>query len=637
MKRQMSWLDLSVWVSENGGMLVGGVIDNIYGDSKNIVLRIRGSGEPILLVIRPGEAVYITARHVPRDRGEPPPIIMGFRKYLRDSRIESVEQKPCERILIMRISRGGEEYSLIAELIPRGIVSVADGKGIVKMLTGVMRGRDRLVRIGSKYQYPPPQPGICGEPEAPGYLDRIMKGYDIVRGLVIGLNMPPDAAEEILYRVGIDKGRKPSELGREAIERIIEAARIFIKETVENPDPGVIMGPQGHPEGYYPYEPRGLIASGYLFKRTESFNEAIDLYYASHPQEIPGEKAKEVARIEKSIEKLRKQVEEASKDLEGLRSILDYINNNYQAIEEILECVRRTPKSCGGDGVVSIRGDRVEVILGGARYALDPRLSMLDNYISLRKRISELERRIERGREEISRLEEEARRIYEELERRRAVEMIRSMRRMEWFERYHWLITSEGLLAIGGMDADQNDKIVRRYLKDNYIFLHADIHGGSAVILITDREYTHRSIEEAARLAACYSRAWTAGYGSIDVFYVKGSQVSKTPPPGQYLEKGSFMIYGEKSWIKNVPLELAIGIEVLENNTPRIVVGDQGLVSKRARIWSLIAPGETPRREVAEKIYRKWIDSNRIEREIVEAIEIEEIIRRIPGASRIIK
>jgi len=633
----MSWLDLSVWVSENRGLLVGGVIDNIYGDSTNLILRIRRSGEPLILVIRPGEAVYITARHVLRDRGEPPPIIMGFRKHLRDSRIESVEQKPCERIFIVRISRGNEEYSLIAELMPRGIVSVVDGESTVKMLTGVIRARDRVVRIGSKYQYPPSQPGICGKPEGPGYLDGIMKGYDMVRGLVIGLNIPPDVAEEILYRVGIDKGIKPSELGRETIERIIEDARIFIEETVENPDPGVITGPQDFPEGYYPYEPRSLIARGYLFKRTSSFNEAIDLYYATHPRESPGRKAEEIVRIEKSIEKLKKQVEEASKNLEGLRSILDYINNNYQAVEEILECVRRSPGSCGGDSVISIQGGNVEVTLGGARYALDTRLSMIDNYISLRKRISELERRIERGREEISRLEQEARRIYEELERRRAVEMIRSMRRMEWFERYHWLITSEGLLAIGGMDADQNEKIVRRYLKDSYIFLHADIHGGSAVILITDKEYTHRSIEEAARLASCYSRAWTAGYGSIDVFYVKGSQVSKTPPPGQYLEKGSFMIYGEKSWIKNVPLELAIGIEVLENNAPRIVVGDQSLVSKRARIWSVIVPGDTPKREAAEKIYRKWIDSNKIEREIVEAIEIEEIIKRIPGASRIIK
>jgi predicted ribosome quality control (RQC) complex YloA/Tae2 family protein len=131
----------------------------------------------------------------------------------------------------------------------------------------------------------------------------------------------------------------------------------------------------------------------------------------------------------------------------------------------------------------------------------------MESYFKIKKRISELEKRISRGSEEIARLEEEAKRVHTDIERRRVISTIRSLRRREWFERYHWIITSEGLLAIGGMDADQNERIVKKYLRDDYMFLHADIHGGLAVILFTDREYTFRSIEEAARIAACYSRA----------------------------------------------------------------------------------------------------------------------------------
>jgi hypothetical protein len=145
-----------------------------------------------------------------------------------------------------------------------------------------------------------------------------------------------------------------------------------------------------------------------------------------------------------------------------------------------------------------------------------------------------------------------------------------------------------------------------------------------------------RSIAETAHLAGCYSKAWSAGYGSIDVFYVKGEQVSKTPPSGEYLPKGSFMIYGEKRWVKNVRLLLGIGVEIIDDKYPRVIVGDPELIRSRAKIYAIISPGEESPKNVAEKIFEKWIEKHKEHEIMLRSLDLEEVIKKIPGRSRVI-
>jgi len=638
MKRAMTWVDIDIWLAENAGNIVNGYIDNIYGDSDRLILRIRRSrGEPISLAIMPGEALYITNRAIERRGDALPHVITLFRRYLRDSAINSLSHKPCERIVEMNVIKSEGGYRLIAELIPRGVIAVVDSSDVVKIVSRRLVARDREVRIGSRYVYPPQQPGICNE-DLSRLSERVMRGYDIVRGIITGANIPPDVAEEAIYRLGIKKDLRPTDLGASFIRSVLEGVVDFILSVKKSPVPGIVLDQSGSLYGFYPFEPKHLISLGYVFRRFPSFNEAIDTFYSQIEVTKALQKSPELSRIEKSIEKLRSQIIDAEEKLKAMRRILEYINQNYQILEDLFECAKRRSSMCVNtldNTISSISNGSLELKIEGYKYRLDPRLSFMENYFEIKKRISELEKRISRGSEEIARLQEEAKRVHADIERRRVISTIRTLRRREWFERYHWIITSEGLLAIGGMDADQNERIVKKYLRDDYIFLHADIQGGSAVILFTDREYTFRSIEEAARIAACYSRAWQAGYGSIDVFYVKGSQVSKSPPPGQYLEKGSFMIYGEKGWVKKVPLELAVGVEILSETIPRIIVGPQELVSSKASNLCVVIPGDIGRRDAAEHILRKWIESSGARREILEAIDVDEIVKRLPGKVRI--
>ncbi|HWQ17923.1 MAG TPA: ribosome rescue protein RqcH [Sulfolobales archaeon] len=632
----MSWLDLATWIRENRENIVGSYIDNIYGESSRLLLKIRGGGEPFYLSVAAGESIYITRRTGLIGHGEPSSVVMGFRKYLRESRIIDIYQKHCDRVVEARVI-GANEYRVIIELIPRGVVSIVDLDGTIRFSNTTATMKDRVIKIGAKYSYPPTQISICSS-DSRSLILNVKRGYDLVRGLIIGAGVPPDMAEETLYRLGLDKNIKPSSLADNEVEKILDEVRNFAERVIANPEPGIVIDASEKPQGFYPYEPKSLVAKGYVFKRTASFNEAIDVFYTYVDAYRVEEKPAEVIRIEKSIEKLRNQISSTEEELSILKKVLEYVDANYQQLEELFECARRNIANCAGETEVRarVKNNTVEIVLNNTRYSLNPRLSFMENYIELRKKISDLEKRISRGSNEISRLKEEIKKILAEKERDKTVRMIKSLMKQEWYERYHWLITSEGLLAIGGMNADQNEKIVRKYLRDNDIFIHADIQGGSAVILLVDREYSERSIQEAATLAACYSRAWTAGYGAIDVFYAKGSQVSKSPPPGEYLGKGAFMIYGERGWIRNIPLLLGIGVEVLEHGVPRIIIGPPELVSKRAASWSILAPGDRDRKEIAGRLKTIWLKSGGVRAETIEAIDLEELVKRIPGRSRII-
>lgn len=41
---------------------------------------------------------------------------------------------------------------------------------------------------------------------------------------------------------------------------------------------------------------------------------------------------------------------------------------------------------------------------------------------------------------------------------------ITHMRKVHWFEKFNWFISSENYLVISGRDAQQNEMIVKRYM-----------------------------------------------------------------------------------------------------------------------------------------------------------------------------
>lgn len=160
-------------------------------------------------------------------------------------------------------------------------------------------------------------------------------------------------------------------------------------------------------------------------------------------------------------------------------------------------------------------------------------------------------------------------RTQEHLKEVRTISNIFKARKVFWFEKFFWFISSENFLVIGGRDQQQNELIVKRYLRSNDIYVHADIQGASSIVIrnpnVSNADGAAdtpppKTLLEAGAMAISYSVAWDAKV-TTSAYWVRANQVSKTAPSGEYLGTGSFMIRGKKNFLP--PCHLILGLSVM--------------------------------------------------------------------------
>ncbi|VDN23435.1 unnamed protein product [Gongylonema pulchrum] len=145
----------------------------------------------------------------------------------------------------------------------------------------------------------------------------------------------------------------------------------------------------------------------------------------------------------------------------------------------------------------------------------------------------------------------------ETVEAVRAKTDILKKRRMMWFEKFLWFVSSENYLVIGGRDAQQNELLVKRYLRPGDVYVHADLRGASSVVIrnkMGGGEIPPKTLNEAGTMAVCYSSAWEAKVSD------RAWWVSRTTPTGEYLTAGSFMIRGKKNFLPLCQLQMGFGV-----------------------------------------------------------------------------
>ncbi len=644
-KKSLTSLDVAVLVKELKECVINALIDNVYVLSEDIYvfkLIVKGVGEAYLY-LEPSMRISLS-RYKPRVKTSP---LLGgrqtyIRKLLRDGRVIGIQQVDFDRIVKFKVrSRKGKVYEIVVELMPRGIFAIVDERGVLVYVSKEMRVRDRELRIGKMY-VPPPSINVF-KLSLSEFKERLLTSKDIVRGLIRGVGLPPEVAEEVLKRLGLNKHESPKSLSDSAIKELYYQLIKFIDDVIRNPKP-VIVYVGDKPALVLPFKPTCL-TDEYVIKDRPSFNEAVDEYFrrvlteravGSKVSELEGE----IRKLEKTIAKQDELISKFHTEIERINNLINTIYSNYLDLERVMNCVRNTVKSLGWNKVFTC-GDVVDVNAHEGAYSvrlgdhvirLNVRLTLKDYVIRLQKKLSDLKRRLEGAKEH----KEELVRRLKELKSKR-IELLETIPALvvkrEWYHKYHWLISSDGFLVIGGRNAEQNESLIRKYLGDNDVFVHADIQGGSVVIVRTEgKEPTERTIYEASVLAACHSKAWKAGLGAIDVFWVWGKQVSKKAPSGEYLPKGSFMIYGRKNYIRNVPLRLAIGVEVKDSSI-YVIQGPEDLVSERCDVYVVIMPGELRKVNVVKEIRNHFIKYDHR----LSVISEEDISRVVPGSSRILK
>ncbi|MGB9827027.1 MAG: ribosome rescue protein RqcH [Thermosphaera sp.] len=616
LKKSMDILDVYAWISTNKNKLLECFVDNAYFSKNKWMLKLRGKnlGTPYL-TIQPGARINLsqtepalkTIDHFTR----------FLRSRLRDSRIVEVSMPRWERIIEFEVEKHGEKTRNIVELLPRGLWVVTDSEYRIKYASKLVEYRDREIKPGLPYK-PPPSKGV--PPSDDSLATSLLQGKDLVRALVFNWGLPGHIAEEIIYRAGLfpRKNDSPKTLSSSDIEALINNYKLLADEAGRGK--GYLVLEKENLQLFTAYNP-SLFKEEYEFevKELDSIDSAIDIYFTRLESllelaEKQGEMKAKLDSLNQRILRQKEIISSYQSRLEELSNTLSLIYSYFTEVSNILECARKTREEKGWEyivkdcpGIVKIHKDKgeVELSVNGKVITLSIRTPLEKIIVELEKTKGELKRKIEAALNALKEIEKEYDYTKMELNKVSASKII-SIKPRSWYEKFHWLFTRNGFLVIGGRDASQNEVIVKKYLREKDVFLHADIHGGSAAVLLTnDKDPSPLDIEDAALIPACYSKAWKTGMGFIEVFWTMGSSVSLTPPSGEYLPKGAIMVYGKKNYLK-IPLRLGLGVDVVcdEIYGPyyKVFISPPEVAKDKSVAYAILEPGDDNVQEVASKI-----------------------------------
>lgn len=657
----MTSLDIYVLATELNKFIRESRIIKIYQvNHKILLLKLRSSaGENLQLLVEAGKRGHLTSYEVEKPK-RPPVFCMALRKYLENGVVREVSQYDFERILEIRVERGGQKYRLIIELFGEGNIILVDPDNKILHALTYRKMRDRNIVRNEEFNYPPRR----GEDPRQISLEDLKRirefgQIEVVKGLTRLLSIGGFYAEEILQRAGIDKNKYCSSLEAEELNAIFRGIKSLISQIedggyrpcvfVDESDSWVDVAP-------IPLEKY----AGLRVIEFETFNRALDEYYARVAANIrvaslEESVKREIANLERILREQEKNLSELREELRVYQRLGDIIYGHLYELDSLISRVMSEKRS-GREWdeiarmllaekeksimpsvyFVSINPDALtlKVSVDGETFDLNLMMSAQRNaaeYYSKAKRakdkIEGLEKAIEQTKMRVSEIRAE---VIKKAETAYKAPQLR--RKREWYEKFRWFFSSEGFLVIGGRDASTNEALIKKYMEPHDIVLHADIAGSPFVLVKTmGKTPAEKTIDEAAQFTASYSRAWREQIRAIDVYWVRPEQVSKTPPSGQYLPRGSFMIYGSKNFIKNVPLEIAIGVR-RENGDFRVVGGPVSAIAGQTNLYVKVVPGRETSGRLAKEIRDRLANMAYSEdREKILRIPLEEFQAFIPS------
>ena len=235
-----------------------------------------------------------------------------------------------------------------------------------------------------------------------------------------------------------------------------------------------------------------------------------------------------------------------------------------------------------------------------------------------KKKLEGARKALEESRCKLQQLQQQEQKFWEEEKKKETARL--TARKKEWYEKFHWFISSEGFLCIGGRDATSNEIIIKKHLEKGDLVFHAEAPGSPFFIVKKGQQATEKTLLEAAQATAVYSAAWKLGRTMAEVFYVLPEQISKEAKAGEYLQKGSFMIYGRKNTL-HPAVEYAFGI--VEG---QIIGAPLAAVESKVQAFLIVVPGDEKKSSLAKRIKAK-----------LKGGDIDEIVSLLPAGGGEIK
>jgi len=604
------------------GILKDYYVNNVYWaiPGRALVIRLHHPTKPEKrLVVDSGRAIWVTETMLEEEGSDQQ--LRQFRKLLYRGKVSKIEQFDTERIVGIEFA-GSVARKLIAEFFGRGNIILVDEKNVILTALEYYQTKHRTIAVGREY-LTPPERGLDPLKVDDRQLKPLLKYEDDFRRWVgKNISLPKKYVDMLPKLVGVEEGAKGRELDEGKLSKILEAIRGFFAE--EGVKPTIYMK-DGEAVDFSiaPYAFEGLRC-----EEAKSLNEAIDKIFTrillqEKEKEITYHIAREGERVRRAIEELGRKREEMLGDSKILTEIAGKVKENIQLLYSDYEGFRKrlSPASIASEGGQDV------LVYKGYRFKFDKEnpLKTCSEVYSRAKKLLEDSSKIE---ESIAAMQREA----EALEKKmRAKEKIierkhRRVHEKEWFEKYRWFYTSENLLAVGGRDASSNEAIIKKYLEEDDIVFHAEIVGAPFFILKNGKSAGEKSLIETAIAAASFSNFWKMGASSGEAYWVYKGQVSKQAPSGQYMGRGAFMITGKRNYIRNLPIELAVGLIRVKDHYS-VVCGPVDAIKGHCEHYLVIVPGNEEKSSVAKKIVKYFFERAG---EVVKGIPFEEFVQALP-------
>jgi len=581
--------------------LVQGYFSKAYQESGEVVLRIRKETNHDLL-IKNGRWLFLTSRRE-KGGGHPPSFAMTLRKHLGNRRLVGIRQQDFDRIVSLEFSNG---YRLVAELFGDGNVILVDDGGTIILPLHVQSWSHRELRPGRPYVFPPAR----SDPFTTSYEDFAqMMGSshaDVVRTLVMAVNVPGDYSEHICDRAEVDRHAPARDLEEPTVRRLYEALEAVLHPFREHRFSPVLVR-QG--DTYVNVLPVRLPPPpDAVLEDRDSFNAACDAYLSARTP-LPREDAyrEERQRLLRQIEQQESALRRFQQERDERHRAGEAIYANYQLCESLLAGLSgegngdhpRVQRYAYPRAEVSLpyRGEEVAVTLDVTKNVAQNANHQYETEKKIRDKISGAEEALQRTRQQLQEIGD--------LPPAPPPSEPRRPTRTFWFESYRWCLSSEGNLLVCGRDASSNEKVVKKHLEPGDRYVHADIHGApSCVVKAGDAQgnplpISQHTLEEACQMALAYSRAW-GQFAAGSAYWVTPEQVSKTPRAGESLPAGAFVIRGKRHYCK-CPVRLAVG-EVAVADAPKAMGGSPAAVERHARRWVLMEAGREDPNRVASRL-----------------------------------
>lgn len=652
--------DFRFIVKELRSSLLGGKFRKVYqygSGEKKLLFDVYLSTKGSFWLYSDSENMFLAQRK-PQAPETPPNFCMFLRKHLIGATIKDIRQHGFDRIIEIET----DSNILIFEFIPPGNVILCDKFLNVIMPLQFQKWKDREIRPKQMYRYPPENANPYSM-SMDNFRKTLSVSNDKTVVVMAKLGFGSVYANEICSVAGVSPDKVSSSLSDEDITGLYASLRELGERALQ---------PVTYEDGsVFPF-PLATKSEGIKGKWSSLSAPLDELFAEKIVEEVKVNQNKAAdekkEKIERIIDMQKKSVEKMKEKRSGEKDKADVIYRFYGLVEDIINGIRmakdsgisweeikrrvqseQTPEA---ESIIEIRehDGTVVVELGGKEIELDFTLSVEENAAKYYEGSKDAKRRAEGAESAMAERKTELQMIAEMPEYAAPPSKEKKPRKKsgKWYEKFRWFISSNKFLIVAGKDASTNETLVKKKLDDTDWVFHSDVSGSAFVAIKTKSPKGTRFsglkegeslppevMKEASEISAAYSKAWSKGLGSVDVFAVRPSQISKNPPSGMNLPKGSFMVYGNREWFRDVEIKIAIGV-LVDRNQQRAEALSGPVMALRtyAKYFVTIKPGDIPSNELAKKIKETLVyKASPEERTYVEAINTDDFQRLIPSGS----